>query len=355
MLAKLRNFKTAITTDFYTGMQATLASSGVAQTISGITASSTTATVTTSAAHGYSTSNSVIITGAYPSNYNGTYTITVTSTTTFTYTMTTAPTITTATVSQYYPYPLGEVSIDGIFITIGSVNYPLQIINSTMNWNQLNAISIQASAIPQFYFPRRDDFGIWPTPQTAYAGTIYYHYRDRGLTIADYITGTVDLTYGSTKITGTGTTFTAAMVGRWFSVTSPTVSGQGLWFRVTSYTSATVIDVSQAWANATTTGATYRIGQTPEVPEEGQEVLLAGIMADYYTYIRKDTANSKFFSNLFYTGDPDNNSREEGNTKISGGLIGLINRYSDRDDTRIVKRKPRLNPLQYKAWATSLS
>lgn len=62
-----------------------------AQTISSITASGTTATLTTSAAHGLTTGDQVSITGATPAAYNGTYTVTVTSPTTFTYVMASAP------------------------------------------------------------------------------------------------------------------------------------------------------------------------------------------------------------------------------------------------------------------------
>lgn len=56
------------------------------KTISTATSSSTTATITTSAAHGFSTSDSVVVTGVNVAGYNGTFTITVTGSTTFTYT-----------------------------------------------------------------------------------------------------------------------------------------------------------------------------------------------------------------------------------------------------------------------------
>ena len=264
-------------------------------------------------------------------------------------------TFSTAANTQYYNYPLGEVSIDGMFITIGSVNYPLQIIDSLYNWENLNAILIQASAIPQFYFPRRDDFGIWPIPQAVYTGTISYHYRDRNLLVADTMGGTISLTNGSPTVTGTGGIFTPAMVGSWFTVTDTTVPGYGYWYRISGYTNSNSITLYQNWANATASTTGYRIGVSPEIPEEGHELLTAGVTADYYTFIRKDVASAGPYNNIFWTGDPNNPSREEGNTRIAGGVIGLINRYNDRDDTRLIRRRPRLNPLQFKVWATSLS
>lgn len=62
-----------------------------AQSIASITQAGTTATLTTTAAHGLTTGDQVTISGATPAAYNGTYTVTVTGPTMFTYTMATAP------------------------------------------------------------------------------------------------------------------------------------------------------------------------------------------------------------------------------------------------------------------------
>lgn len=73
---------------FYDGSNwCKVATTTTAQTISSITSSGTTATVTTSSAHGLVTDNRVSISGATETPYNGTFRITVTGATTFTYTM----------------------------------------------------------------------------------------------------------------------------------------------------------------------------------------------------------------------------------------------------------------------------
>jgi len=257
--------------------------------------------------------------------------------------------------NQYYPYPEGEIDIEGIVVTVGSVNFPLKIVNSLYNWQQLNAILIQASALPQFYFPRTDDFGIWPIPQVAYSGVISYHYRDRNLSVADYTTGSIAVTANSTTITGTSTSFTPAMVGRWFTITDPTVSGQGYWYRIAAYTSPTVLTLNVPYTGSASASATFLIGETPEIPEEGHMVLCDGITASFYQHMRKDPDNAAKYLNLFWTGDLGNSKRDEGDSSIAGGLIGMINRYGDRDNTRIINRVPRLNPLQFKTWATTLT
>jgi len=60
--------------------------------ITSITRSSTIATVTTGTAHGYVTGDTVAISGANESSYNGSFTIVVTGTTTFTYVVSGSPT-----------------------------------------------------------------------------------------------------------------------------------------------------------------------------------------------------------------------------------------------------------------------
>lgn len=59
--------------------------------VASITRSSTTATVTTSTAHGYVTGQKVVISGATQADYNGAFTITVTNATVFTYTVANSP------------------------------------------------------------------------------------------------------------------------------------------------------------------------------------------------------------------------------------------------------------------------
>jgi hypothetical protein len=81
-----------------------MATTSTAQTISSITRGGTgnlTATLTTASPHGLITGNRVSISGATPTQFNGTYSITVTGTTTFTYTMASAPSGNASVVGTY--------------------------------------------------------------------------------------------------------------------------------------------------------------------------------------------------------------------------------------------------------------
>lgn len=73
----------------YTGKVGLAVQTAIA--VTSITRSSSTATVTTSSAHGLTTGNAVTISGASQTEYNGTFTITVTDTTHFTYTVSGTP------------------------------------------------------------------------------------------------------------------------------------------------------------------------------------------------------------------------------------------------------------------------
>lgn len=266
-------------------------------------------------------------------------------------------TLTASTVAaqQYYYYPVGIQSIDAASVTVGSIVYPVTTIYDQGMWNWINAIPFQPSTFPKFVFPRKSDFGIWPIPQAVYTLTLNAFMRDRNMLVADYSTGTISVTNGSTTITGSGTTFTAAMVGRWFTVTDTTVPGEGYWYRIKAYVSATVMTLETFWAGSTATTATYRIGETPEIPEEAHVLLAAGTAADYYAGINVDATQATWFNNVFWTGDGNNPVRDFGNKNAAAGLIGLMNRYQARDNDSIIQRGPNLASPNSLIWSQSIS
>lgn len=256
---------------------------------------------------------------------------------------------------QYYSNPVGTVSIAGITVTVGSVQYVLDPVYGQRQWDLLNALQIQPTAIPQFFFAREYDFGIWPIPQDVYTITFNGFNRDRDLTVVDYTAGSVAVIAGSTTLTGTSTTFTPAMVGRWFSITDTNNTGQGYWYQVATYSSPTVLVLATNYAGSTGSGLSYRIGQAPNIPDEGHSVFADGTAADFYAGLRNAPESASWFSNKFWTGDGANSSRDLGNDKIHGGLIGIVNRYASRDNRRMIRRLPAPYLPQYSVWATRLS
>jgi hypothetical protein len=247
------------------------------------------------------------------------------------------------------------VNFETVIVTVGSISYPMTVINNQFTWDSLNSIPFQPTTFPRFVFPRNDDYGIWPIPQGAYPITFNYHWRDRSLSVADYTTGTVTVTASSAVVTGSGTTFTPAMVGRWFCVTDTTEPGQGYWYRILSYQSATQITLFRAWQGTTGSAFTYRIGETPELPEEMHIIPVHGAIADFFANIKNDETSSAKWENRFWCGDPSNPTRDFGDSKVIGGLIGAMSKYEDRNGSRLIDRKPQLGPLTEKSFAIHLS
>lgn len=110
----------------------------------------------------------------------------------------------------------------------------------------------------------------------------------------DYTTGTVTVANTTGVVTGSGTTFTSAMVGRGFKAT-----GHTKWYRVKTYTSATEIvieddldDVTSAYTGgAINAGATYTIEAVTAVQLTLTNVL--GKIAALKLKLDKAEANGK--------------------------------------------------------------
>jgi len=127
-----------------------MATTATAQTISSLTSSGTTATVTTSSAHGLVTDNRVVISGATETPYNGTFRITVTGSTTFTYTMassTTSP----ATGTPIYTVLGIEGINNNLFVHVNSLQERIYFVekNSLDFWYlPVNALGGTAKQFP---------------------------------------------------------------------------------------------------------------------------------------------------------------------------------------------------------------
>lgn len=267
------------------------------------------------------------------------------------YTTERTQTASTVASQQYYHTPPGISNIESVVITIGDVDYTLEPINSQSEWDTLNAIDFTSGALPQYFFPRRDDFGIWPIPQDTYTITFHYHLRDRNLTTADYTTGTVAVTQNNTTVTGTDSTWTSGMVGRWFKY-----DADGYWYRISGFTDTTHITLESVYEGSTASGGTYVIGESPELPEETHVLLSYGVTSDYYAGPKKDSEAAKYWENMFWTGSGSVTPSFGENMSNVGGLMGAMKKYASRSDKRLIRRRRRsLDNVDSKLWATTIS
>jgi len=121
-----------------------VATTTTAQTISTITHVGAVATVTTASAHGLVTNNRVTITGATPTEYNGTYVITATGANTFTYTMASTP--------------ASNATVVGAYTTVGITG---------INSNKFINVNLFKNRL---YFTEKDSLNAWYLPIDAIGG-----------------------------------------------------------------------------------------------------------------------------------------------------------------------------------------
>jgi len=193
--------------------------------------------------------------------------------------------ITTGASTQFYDQPFNFKDFINVYITVSSTRYTPKKCPDRDFWDKLNMVS-QTSDIPEYYFLFNKQIGFYPTPATA-GNTITVNYKKRvkDLSVADYTTGTITNTNADATITGAGTTFTAAMAGRWIK------AGDGEWYEIDSYTDATHLELVNNFDGTTAASVAYTIGEMSILPEEYQILPVYGAAADYYL---KETKVSGF-------------------------------------------------------------
>lgn len=245
----------------------------------------------------------------------------------------------------YYHNPPGLINIESITVTIGSAVYPLKPIHSQDVWDHYQQLDITSSDIPLFYFPRQYDFGIYPTPDAVRTMTIVGNYLPLRMSIADYTDGTVAVSQNSATVTGTSTTFTSAMVGRWFCEADSGGLAVGNWYKISAFGSTTSITLESVFEESALSGSNYIIAQSPEIPEEMHEYIPYRSASIYYSTVRRDAKRAQELLNFFYTGDFGNPNRGGG---VKGGILGVINEYKNkgRGNSQIIN----MHKVPYEHW-----
>lgn len=221
----------------------------------------------------------------------------------------------------YYNNRPGLSKITSLTVNTGTYRPPLRIVESEDEWNRLQQVP-SVSGWPIAVFPRRDTYGIYPTPQAVYIMTITGIWIPVNMTADDYNAGTIAVTNGNANIVGTATTFAASMVNSWLAATDSNHVPNENFYRIASFTNATHIAVDRNIIDTTASGLTYIIGQSPEIPEELHQFIPYRVGATYYGLRRRNPTIAQELLNYYYTGDY-NNSKREG--EIKGGVLSVLN------------------------------
>jgi len=254
---------------------------------------------------------------------------------------------------QGYSYPPGVINVEAATLQQGTIVWPIKVVNSQEEWNFINQYPNTNTIIPQFIFPRQNDFLVWPIPRSVATLTLNFIYSVPALNVADYVTGTVSVTNASQNVTSAGgAAFTAAMIGRYFVLTDATGYPIDFWYKITGVNDVTdVLTLQSYYEGANAAAQNYLIGQVPELPDEAHILLSWGVTSDWFAS-RGDLQKAAQFSNMYYTNDPSNAQRFGKN--IQGGLIGLRERYAERSDKKIITMNKKSHSNYYINWVNSI-
>jgi len=185
-----------------------------------------------------------------------------------------------------YTLPHDVKQVINVTVTIGSVLWQPVECATRKQYDALNVIQF-TNNYPQFYYIYNNQLLIWPTPANN-GDTITVHYKKRitDLSQADYTTGTVSATQTSATVTGSGTTWTTNMAGRWLNIAttnSDTTSGDDSWYQIASVESSTSLTLNNPYVGQDVTGGSYIIGEVPILPEDFQDLPLYRALMLYFS------------------------------------------------------------------------
>jgi len=201
---------------------------------------------------------------------------------------------------QGYEEPAGIGALIGVTVTVSSQIYRLTPVPNRRAWDRLNQSSF-TSDTPSHFWRQDGKTYVFPTPASA-GNTITWAYRARvaELKMADYTTGNVSaLANGASAVTGSGTSWTAPMAGRFIEITptdTANQSGDGLAYEISAVGSTTSLTLKKAYGGLTISGNTaYTLGQCPILPDEFRSLPLWDALEVYFTSVMPDTTRAQLY------------------------------------------------------------
>lgn len=200
--------------------------------------------------------------------------------------------------------------------------YSPEMVFDPVKWKRIKQFRYGTSDVPRFTYVENQKYYIQPIPATTGNKiTLRGRKNVRDLSIADYTTGTItSIANGGTAVVGSGTTWTADMVGRYIRITETSAAngGDGFWYEIGSYTSATSIGLLKPYEGTTIAAGTaaYAIGQMSPIPEAYEMAIIYRSAAIYWAI--KDPNRATQYWKLYDGGN------EQGLINTYGGIIGQM-------------------------------
>jgi len=227
-----------------------------------------------------------------------------------------------------YPLPAKCGKIDTVKVVVSSTPYPiLEFTGSDDQWNALLNDGSE-SDMPDYYRQKANTIEFYPTFASA-GNTITYRFKTKikDMTADDYTTGNITtLANGGTAVTGSGTTWTAAMVGRYFKIDS-----DGVWYEIAGRSGNGAITLARQYeGTAIVAGSeSYTIGEMNLLDESYSDTPI--FYALYFYYLQKENTNmANTYFNLLPPELRINMLKEDSSETVSGVLsdepINILNK-----------------------------
>jgi hypothetical protein len=213
-------------------------------------------------------------------------------------------TTTTDSTNQFVSLPSYVDRVSSVYITIGSIRYSPTEATTREMWDAMNIFTIK-SDIPDWWYAFDGKVGLYPTPSTSgNTITINSKRQVKDLSVADYITGTITTTAtvaGVTTVTGSSTTWTTQMIGRYLQITEGgSNTGDGYWYEIATVPSSTSLTLVRNYGGTAITAgsASYTIGQVGYLPEPYQILPIYMALEVYFTSIDPQADKAQLYQGL---------------------------------------------------------
>lgn len=172
---------------------------------------------------------------------------------------------------QYYQLAVDVKAIEAVSVQV-STNHelPLRRVASEADWRALTS-QVGTSTRPTHYFPTGNRaIGLWPTPASAVSLGLRVVYQPRpfSLSVADItstgVGATAIVVNGSRTVTLSGAVLSGDKTGLSFQVTG--ILDDTIYSIVAS--TASTLTLEAPYVAASAAGLAWRVGQTPDLPEE---------------------------------------------------------------------------------------
>lgn len=218
-------------------------------------------------------------------------------------------TLTTVASQSGYYLPAYSHKPQSIYVTVGSYRYTPREVTIREDWDKINEVTIKSDIVTH-YFVYDGKIELFPVPSTS-GNTITVNARRvaKDLMRPDYTTGTITTTANAgvvTTVTGSGTTWTTAMIGRFIRITEDdtALTGDGIWYEIATVPSSTTLTLVRTYQGTAlaAASASYTIGELSLIPEPHEQLPIFEALNLYFTSTDPDVGKAQLYGEKFKEG-----------------------------------------------------